>query len=133
MNQPARLQALLRICLGKNKFHLIKFAAQKIEFDNSIPEYILGYMNTTMLIKTNKALKQKAQKLAKEMGLPLGTLVNNYLRDFVVERKAIFCAPILNKKTQRIVDEARRDFKVGKNISGPFSTVEEFISHLKKL
>ena len=43
-------------------------------------------MNTTMLIKTDKALKVKAQKLAKEMGLPLGTLVNNYLKTFVIGR-----------------------------------------------
>lgn len=90
-------------------------------------------MDTTMLIKTNKALKQKAQKLAKEMGLPLGTLVNNYLRDFVIERRVIFNAPMLNKKTQHIVDAARKDFKAGKNISGPFNTAEEFIAHLKAL
>lgn len=87
-----------------------------------------------MLIKTNKALKVKAQKLAKEMGLPLGTLVNNYLRDFVVERKVTFTAEpyILNKKTARSVDQARKDYKAGKNISGPF-TADEFIKHLKSL
>ena len=90
-------------------------------------------MNTTMLIKTDKALKQRAQKLAKEMGLPLGTLVNNYLRNFIVDRQAIFNAPIPNKKTAAAIDAARRDLKAGKNISGPFATVEEFISHLKKL
>ena len=90
-------------------------------------------MNTTMLIKTDKALKQRAQKLAKEMGLPLGTLVNNYLRNFIVDRQAIFNAPIPNKKTAAAIDAARRDLKAGKNISGPFATVEELISHLKKL
>ena len=89
-------------------------------------------MDTTMLIKTNKALKQKAQKLAKEMGLPLGTLVNNYLRNFIIERQAIFTAPMPNKKTIKAIEEARRDLKAGKNISGPFSA-EEFISHLKSL
>ena len=82
-----------------------------------------------MLIKTNKALKQKAQKLAKEMGLPLGTLVNNYLRDFVIERRVIFNAPMLNKKTQRIVDAARKEYKAGK-VSGPFYSAEEMIKHL---
>ncbi|MBI2631296.1 hypothetical protein HYW73_03770 [Candidatus Nomurabacteria bacterium] len=86
-------------------------------------------MDTTMLIKTNKALKQKAQKLAKEMGLPLGTLVNNYLRDFIVERKATFYAPTLNKKTQRIIDAARKEYKAGK-VSGPFYSAEAMIKHL---
>jgi len=86
-----------------------------------------------MLIKTNKVLKQRAQKLAKEMGLPLGTLINNYLRNFIVDRQAIFNAPMPNKKTIKAIEEARRDFKAGKNISGPFKTAEEFIAHLKAL
>lgn len=89
-------------------------------------------MDTTMLIKTNKALKQRAQKLAKEMGLPLGTLVNNYLKSFIVDRQVVFNAPIPNKKTAAAIESARKDFKAGKNISGPFSA-EEFISHLKSL
>ncbi len=86
-----------------------------------------------MLIKTKKDLKIKAQKLAKEMGLPLGTLVNNYLRSFVVERRVIFDAPFVpNKKTARAIDQARKDYKAGKNISGPF-TAKEFVAHLKSL
>jgi antitoxin component of RelBE/YafQ-DinJ toxin-antitoxin module len=84
-----------------------------------------------MLIKTNKDLKQKAQKLAKEMGLPLGTLVNNYLRSFIVDRQVVFNAPIPNKKTQRAIDASRKEFKAGRT-PGPF-TASEFISHLKSL
>ncbi|MFZ2205637.1 MAG: type II toxin-antitoxin system RelB/DinJ family antitoxin [Minisyncoccia bacterium] len=90
-------------------------------------------MNTTMLIKTDKVLKTKAQKLAKEMGLPLGTLVNNYLKTFVIERQALFTAPMPNKKTIKVIEEARRDIKAGKNLSGPFSTTKEAIDFLKKL
>ena len=88
-------------------------------------------MYTTMLIKTDKELKQKAQKLAKEMGLPLGTLVNNYLRSFVVDRQVVFNAPMPNKKTQRAIEASRKEFKTGKT-AGPF-TASEFISHLKNL
>lgn len=86
-------------------------------------------MDTTMLIKTNKALKQKAQKLAKEMGLPLGTLVNNYLRNFIIDRQAIFNAPMPNKKTAAAIDAARRDYKAGK-FFGPFKTAKEMIKSL---
>ena len=86
-----------------------------------------------MLIKTNKVLKTRAQKLAKEMGLPLSTLINNYLREFIIERKATFYAPMPNKKTARMIEEARRDIKAGKNLSGPFTTAEEAIAYLKKL
>ncbi len=86
-------------------------------------------MDTTMLIKTNKVLKQKAQKLAKEMGLPLGTLVNNYLKNFIIDRRAVFNAPIPNKKTAATIDVARKEFKEGKSY-GPFSSASEMIKSL---
>jgi len=88
-------------------------------------------MNTTMLIKTDKVLKTKAQKLAKEMGLPLGTLVNNYLKTFVIERQAVFTAPTLNKKTIKIIEQARKDIKAGKNLVGPFTNVKDMIKSLE--
>ena len=84
-----------------------------------------------MLIKINKPLKQKAQKLAKEMGLPLSTLVNNYLKDFVVERRVVFEAPMPNKKTIAAIKAARKEYAEGKT-PGPF-TADEFIKHLKSL
>lgn len=83
-----------------------------------------------MLIKTNREVKQKAQRLAKEMGLPLGTLVNNYLKRLVVERQATFYAPMPNKKTIKAIEEARRDIREGKNLHGPFDTVEEMMKSL---
>ena len=86
-----------------------------------------------MLIKTNKVLKVKAQKLAKEMGLPLSTVVNNSLRNFIRERQVTFNAPMPNKKTIRAIEEARRDIKAGKNLSGPFATASEAIAYLRKL
>ena len=86
-------------------------------------------MYTTMLIKTNKVLKIKAQKLAKEMGLPLGTLVNNYLKEFIVERQVTFTAPTQNKKTIKIIEQARKEYKAGK-FFGPFKTAEEMIKSL---
>ncbi len=87
-------------------------------------------MNTTMLIKTDKALKVKAQKLAKEMGLPLGTLVNNYLKSFVIDREVTFSAPVPNKKTARIIEQARKDIKAEKNIVGPFTSAKEMMKSL---
>ena len=86
-------------------------------------------MDTTMLIKTNKVLKTRAQRLAKEMGLPLGTLVNNYLKHFIIERQATFYAPMPNKKTIKAIEEARREFKAGKT-AGPFNSAHEMIKSL---
>jgi len=86
-------------------------------------------MNTTMLIKTDKVLKTKAQKLAKEMGLPLGTLVNNYLKTFVIDREVTFSAPMPNKKTIRAIEASRKEMREGKT-AGPFSSVKEMMRSL---
>ncbi len=86
-------------------------------------------MDTTMLIKTNKVLKTRAQKLAKEMGLPLGTLINNYLRDFIIDKQVTFNAPMPNKKTQAAILASRRELKAGKT-AGPFNSVEGMMKSL---
>lgn len=43
-------------------------------------------MNTTMLVKTQKDLKIKAQKLAKELGLTLTDVINASLRQFIINQ-----------------------------------------------
>ncbi|OHA89790.1 MAG: hypothetical protein A3C70_00860 [Candidatus Zambryskibacteria bacterium RIFCSPHIGHO2_02_FULL_43_14] len=43
-------------------------------------------MDTTMLVKTKKELKTKAQALAKDLGLSLTDVVNASLRQFVVNQ-----------------------------------------------
>ena len=44
-----------------------------------------GIMNTTLTIKTDKNLRNEAKKTADELGLPLTTVINGYLRQFVRE------------------------------------------------
>lgn len=88
-------------------------------------------MNTTMLIKTDKKLKQEAQKIAKNMGLPLSTVINNYLKEFIATQEVVFTGYTPNKKTARMIDQARKDHKEGKTI-GPFKTVSEAIAFLNK-
>ncbi|MEI8062422.1 MAG: hypothetical protein WCG97_03980, partial [bacterium] len=78
----------------------------------------------------NKALKVKAQKLAKEMGLPLGTLLNNYLKQFIIDREVTFTSPMPNKKTRLAIEQARRDIKAGENLAGPFDTVKDMMKSL---
>jgi antitoxin component of RelBE/YafQ-DinJ toxin-antitoxin module len=64
------------------------------------------------------------------MGLPLSTLVNNYLKTFIIEQKVTFTAPMPNKKTIRAIESARRDIKAGKNLYGPFISVKDAINSL---
>ena len=94
-------------------------------------------MNTTVInIKTDKNLKKDAQKLAKSFGLPLSTVVNTYLREFVREKRIVFSEPpIPNAKTRRILDQALKDIKADKNLVGPFKStgeMDKFLDSLKK-
>ncbi len=43
-------------------------------------------MDTTILIKTKKDIKLRAQELAKELGLSLADVVNASLRQFVINQ-----------------------------------------------
>jgi addiction module RelB/DinJ family antitoxin len=84
-------------------------------------------------IKTDAMLKKEAQEVARDMGLPLGTIINSYLRELVRERRVISSAPLaVNKKTAKLLKEIDSDIKAGKNADGPF-TYDEAIEYLNKL
>lgn len=53
---------------------------------NNIHLYILLNMDTTLLVKTKKELKTKAQALAKDLGLSLTDVINASLRQFVINQ-----------------------------------------------
>ena len=89
-------------------------------------------MTTTMLIKLDKGLKEKAQKTARNLGLPLSTVVSGYLKKFIAEKEITFSqSPIPNAKTIKAIEQARREYKAGKTV-GPFETAAAAITHLKK-
>jgi addiction module RelB/DinJ family antitoxin len=92
-------------------------------------------MNTAIInIKTDKILKKNAQGIAKNFGLPLSSIINTYLREFVQEKRIVFCEPpSFNVKTQKIIDQALKDIKTSKNTIGPFDCVKEMDEFLDSL
>ncbi|MFT5179680.1 MAG: addiction module RelB/DinJ family antitoxin [Candidatus Paceibacteria bacterium] len=88
---------------------------------------------TILNIKTEKSIKEEAQKVAKELGVPLGTAINAFLKQFIREKEITLSAgehtptPYL----QRIIKEAEDEYIRGES-TGPF-TGEDFINHLKTL
>ena len=87
-------------------------------------------MKTLINIKTEKKLKKNAQKVAGELGLPLGTILNAYLRELVREKRVVFSIPELpNIHTRKLLENIVTDIKHGKNIDGPF-TYEEAVEYL---
>lgn len=91
-------------------------------------------MNTAVInVKTDPKLKKELKTVAKELGLPVGTIINAYLRELVCERRVVFSAPpSLNQRTRRLLETIDRDIRNKKNADGPFSP-EEAIEHLDRL
>lgn len=88
-------------------------------------------MKTVINIKADKEVKDQAFKVAAEMGLPLSTIVNAFLKQFIREQRVTFEVPLVpNKKTAAILRQAVKDIKAGKNMSPSFHTAEEAIKWL---
>ena len=68
-------------------------------------------------IKTDTKLKKKVQQVARDLGLPLGTILNRYLQDLVLYQRVVFERPeIPNAETRKAIKETMRDLKTGKNM-----------------
>jgi addiction module RelB/DinJ family antitoxin len=89
-------------------------------------------MKTIINIKADRDIKEKASRTAKQMGLPLSTVVNAFLRQFIDERKITFSIPLKpSKKLEKVLRATDKNIKEGKNIIGPFYSAEDMIKSLK--
>lgn len=91
-------------------------------------------MKTVLNVKTDKEVKEAAQRIAKELGLPLSTVVNAYLKEFVRNRSIHLSAvPRMSKALERMLDGVERDLKHGRNMSPPLRTPQEISEYLARL
>lgn len=89
---------------------------------------------TIINVKLSKTLKQDAQALADEIGVPLSTVVIANLKEFVRSRSLnISALPRLKPEIEKELGEAIADYHAGKNISGSFNDVESLTKHLNTL
>ena len=95
--------------------------------DNTILGYILWYMNTTVLFKTDKKLKEKAQKTAAKMGLPFSTVLNELVRGFV-KRQQITFKTFDDVEDEIWLEKAMKAEKTGKYLGAKKS--EAFLKRL---
>jgi len=86
--------------------------------------------DTTILsLKTKKQVKELAQLRAKQLGIPLGTLVNAFLRDLGQTGEVRFTiAEPITPKMEKIIEEMRAEIAAG-DTYGPF-TPDEAINFL---
>ncbi|MBT3282786.1 type II toxin-antitoxin system RelB/DinJ family antitoxin [bacterium] len=86
---------------------------------------------TILNIKTDKKLKENAKKVAGKIGVPLSTVVNSFLKQFVRDEEVTFSSKSyqMTPYLESLVEEARRDRRAGKT-SGPFSNAKDLMKHL---
>ncbi|MEK7517732.1 MAG: type II toxin-antitoxin system RelB/DinJ family antitoxin [Patescibacteria group bacterium] len=91
-------------------------------------------MNTTAIyIKTEARTKEKAQRVAKELGLSLSVVINALLKQFIKTKSVTFSAndEIPNERTLAIMKQAEENYKKG-NTSPAFKTGREAVAWLEK-
>jgi addiction module RelB/DinJ family antitoxin len=89
---------------------------------------------TVLNIKIDPSTKQEAAKLADKMGLSLSAVVVGFLRNYIQTQELhITAAPRMTPYLEKVVGQAREDWNMKKNISGPLKTPAEIAKHLNKL
>jgi antitoxin component of RelBE/YafQ-DinJ toxin-antitoxin module len=68
-------------------------------------------MKTQMGVKVDSDIKDKAQKVAGELGLPLGSIINGFLRDFVRTKKISFSCSTRKNSIAEIGDKKQGIFR----------------------
>ena len=88
-------------------------------------------MKTTVMFKTDKKLKEAAQKTAQAMGIPFSAVLNEYMRDFVEKKQITFSTEQYNPTPylRKILDQGEKDLATGKNIK-TFDNLEDLFADL---
>jgi addiction module RelB/DinJ family antitoxin len=91
-------------------------------------------MKTMINIKADRKVKEKAQRVARELGLPLSTVINAYLRQFIRNKEVhFFIEGELKPSVKRRLDRLQKDVKEGKNLSPVFHSAKEMDTYLNSL
>ena len=90
---------------------------------------------TVMSVKTEKKLKKEAQSIAKQMGVPLGTIMNAFLRQFVRNKTVFFTLEdreVMTKTMEKSLAKMEKDIRLDINLSPKFTDIEDAIAYLRK-
>ena len=86
---------------------------------------------TVINVKVDRDIKKKAQSLAEELGLPLSTVINANLREFIRSGEAIFSIePKIKTSVWKELKAAAADYEAGKNVSRTFGSAQEALDYL---
>ena len=69
-------------------------------------------MKTMINIKADKEVKENAQELARDLGLPLSGIINAMLKEFVRNRSVSFSAiPTMTRALENVLGKVENDIK----------------------
>jgi len=95
---------------------------------------ILGYMKTIINIKTDKNVKQNAQRTAERLGLSLSAVLNAYLRQFIRNKEVHFSiVPRMSPELENLLGSIEYDIQRNRNISKSISNEKELKNYFKSL
>ena len=88
---------------------------------------------TILNVKTDKKLKAEARKVSDELGVPLSTIVNSFLRQFVRDKEITLSANNYHPTPYlaNLIESAQKEYDAGKSM-GPMSA-DQLIKHLKTI
>ena len=90
-------------------------------------------MKTVLNVKTDKDVKDRAQALAKHLGIPLSTVVNAHLKSFIESGEfKVTREPELRPAVIKGLNRAIKEVRAGKNMSPRFTTAANAIEWLNK-
>lgn len=91
-------------------------------------------MRTVIHFKTDREVKENAQKIALELGLNLSDVINASLRNFIRTREVYFSdIPRITPEFEKLLGKIDEDIKNRKNLIGPFTSSEEMDKYLDSL
>ncbi|MBP3360035.1 MAG: type II toxin-antitoxin system RelB/DinJ family antitoxin [Clostridia bacterium] len=84
--------------------------------------------NTSMTIRTDKEIKQQAQKIFSELGVDMSTAVNVFLRQAIKYQGFPFDVTL--ETPNELTRKAMADAENGIGLHGPFNSVAELMEDL---
>ena len=88
-------------------------------------------MKTVLNVKTDKDVKEKAQQLAQHLGIPLSTIVNAHLKNFIASGEfRVAREPEVVPAVRDALKQELATAKTDAETVGPFATADEAIAAL---
>ena len=84
-------------------------------------------------MKVDKDVRDRARKVAREMGVPLSMVVNSGLRQFAEEERIVFQtekAYRMSKKLEQKLEKIDADIRAGRNVSPAFRSAKDALRWL---